>query len=152
MRRLFITPILWLALALSAYGMSMEFPVTPSNSDEIKHDAHYRYLFTVSTKATKDGVDFHVTITAKEGDIPSDAVNVSFSIVKETQEGGSMGPDANTNIPVKLKKNKQVWEADFSVSRAAFERSRPLFVFSEELYAIINGKREPMDSAKYVRD
>jgi hypothetical protein len=129
MRGLFITPILWLALALSAYGRIMYRPITPDNSAKDKG-----YLFTVTTEAAKDDVVFHVTITSKKGDIPPDST-VFLEIITFTKEGDvGSGESPKTEIPVTVKKDKKVLEADFSVSREQLKETGLCLEFPVDLY------------------
>jgi hypothetical protein len=111
-----LTPIcslvFMLAFALPAYGRVMYRIVTP---DSLTKDRDY--LFSVSTKATKDGVDFHVTITSKKGDIPPGST-VFFEVWTFTNDGDvASGSPPKTEIPFAVKRDGKALEVDFSVTR-----------------------------------
>jgi hypothetical protein len=115
--------VFMIALTLSAYSRSLEIPITPN------HLEARRFVFTVSTKDTKDGVAFHVTITAKVGEIPSD-IGVGFVTFIQHKDGSEeMGP--RTDIPLTVKKEKQVWTVDFVLSPALLKENDYLFLVSE---------------------
>ena len=142
MHRLFVTLGLWLALVLSAHGMSMEVPVTTTNLDQSK------YRFSISTNAATGGVSFHVIVTAKKEDIHANS-EVGLSIVTHTKTGtGEVHSIVRVKpeIPVRVKKDKRVWEADFTVSFELLEKPGLCFVFTENSQATISmdGKSVPV--------
>ena len=145
MRRLFTTSILWLSLILSAHGLSVEIPITTTNLDQ------YKYVFSVSTNAATNGVAFHVTITAKREDVPSDST-AGLSIVTHTKDvdGSTHSIEAvKPAIQVMLKKDKRVWEADFTASFELLKKAGFCFVFTETAHTIIDGKSVAMPSADF---
>jgi hypothetical protein len=143
MHRLFTSLILLHALVLAAHGMSVEIPVTPNNLEQNK------YAFLVSTNTGRNGITFHVTITAKTGDIPSDST-ADLNIVTITKDGGAMKTvirPVNPPTRVILKKEKRVWQADFTVSRKSLKKAGICFVFTEFAHTTIDGKSVSMPSA-----
>ena len=144
MHRLFIAPIIWFALVLSAYGVSTEIPVTPSNID------HYKYGFSISAKDTKDGMAFHVTITAKPGtnDIPSDSA-ADLKVVAHTPDGETTIRAMEPAIKVAVKNDKRIWEADFTILNELLKKSGLCFVFTEIAHTTIDGKSVAMPSADF---
>ena len=145
MHRLFVTLGLWLILACNAHAVSVEIPITTTNLDQ------HSYLFSVSTNVATDGVTFHVVIKAKKEDIYSDS-SVGVSIVSQTRtNGGETHSIAGVRpeIKVTIKKEKRVWEADFTVSNQLLEKPELCFVFTEIAHATVNGKSEAMPSAGF---
>lgn len=145
MHRLFITPIFWFGLILPAHGLSVEIPITTTNLDQ------YKYVFSVSTNAATNGIAFHVTITAKREDVPSDST-AGLSMVTHTKDvGGSTHAieAVKPAIQVTLKKDKRVWEADFTASFELLQKPGICFVFTETAHAIIDGKSVAMPSADF---
>src|SRR5476649_367400 len=67
MHRVLIITAFWLALVLSAFGLSMETPVTPTSLNQ------GTYLFSVTNSVIGDGLSFHITIKGMHGDIPNDS-------------------------------------------------------------------------------
>ena len=106
-------PFVWLAAVVSANGALTEVSVTPTNLN--LHD----YAFSVSTNAVPDGTSFHVIITAKSHDIPTNSsVNLEVVDDEEFSEDTGIPPSMGRAAPpvkVSLKKSKRVWEADFMV-------------------------------------
>jgi hypothetical protein len=145
MHRLFVTLGLWLILAFHAHAVSVEIPITTTNLDQ------HSYVFSVSTNAAADGVAFHVVIKAKKEDIYSDS-SVGVSIVSQTRtNGGETHSIAGVRpeIKVTIKKEKRVWEADFTVLNQLLEKPELCFVFTEIAHATVNGKSEAMPSAGF---
>jgi len=145
MHRLFVTLGLWLILACNAHAVSVEIPITTTNLDQ------HSYVFSVSTNAAADGVAFHVVIKAKKEDIYSDS-SVGVSIVSQTRtNGGETHSIAGVRpeIKVTIKKEKRVWEADFTVLNQLLEKPELCFVFTEIAHATVNGKSEAMPSAGF---
>lgn len=107
MRHLFIMPFVLLVAVFSGYGEVPEVSITPTNLDQ------HGYTFAISTNATQDGMAFHVVIISKTHDIPT---NSSVNLQQE-ENWGELRQEGRAAPPVKvsLKKNKRVWEADFSV-------------------------------------
>jgi hypothetical protein len=145
MHRSFITFILWLTLILSAHGLSVEIPVTTTNLDQDK------YRFAISANAATNGVAFHVTITAKKEDVPSDS-DVGLSIVTQTQDASGSTHSiagAKPTVEVRLRKDKRVWTADFTASEELLKKPGLCFVFTEIAHTIVDGKRVAMPSADF---
>lgn len=142
MHRTSVTLGLWLALFLPAHGLEMEVPVTTTNLDQSK------YRFSISTNAATGGVSFHVIVTAKREDIHANS-EAGLSIVTHTKTGAgemhSIAP-VKPEIPVKVKKDKRIWEADFTVSFELMEKPGLCFVFTENSPATItvDGKSVPV--------
>ena len=131
MRCPFIITFVWLAAALSGFGQIPEVSVTPTNLD--LHD----YAFSISTHADQDGTGFHVIITAKTHDIPTNSsVNLEVVGDKEFSEDTGIPPIMGRAAPpvkVSLKKSKRIWEADFMVPRQQLS-DRGLFCLFGEGY------------------
>jgi hypothetical protein len=145
MHRLFVTLGLWLILAFHAHAVSVEISVTTTNLDQ------HIYLFSVSTNAATDGVAFHVVIKAKKEDIYADS-KVDVSIVTQTKTNRSVTHSiagVRPEIKVTIKKDKRVWEADFTVSNQLLEKPGLCFVFTEIAHATVNGKSVAMPSADF---
>lgn len=145
MHRLFVTIGLWLALVLSARGLSVEIPVTTTNLDQ------YKYRFSISTNAATGGVAFHVIVTAKKEDIDADS-EAGLSIVThtKTRDGETHSiVSVKPEIPLTVKKHKRVWEADFTVSFKLLKKPGLCFVFTEFAHATIDGKSVGMPSADF---
>jgi hypothetical protein len=132
---------LWFGLMLSASGHSVEISVTPTNL------AQQKYVFSVSTNATPPGVAFHTTITAKSGEIPSDAT-ASLAKVKHAGNSTSIEP-VTPAIRVTLKKARRVWEADFTVSDDVLKQPGLCFVFTEIARTTVTGQTVPIPSADF---
>jgi hypothetical protein len=135
--------ILGLALVLigglSAYGTSVEFPVTPKSLDQGQFD------FSISTDSIQEGISFHVTITAKTGVIPSDS-GVYLSQVTWTQSAHSMEP-VKPEPQVLLQKDDHIWKVDFIASRELLKNPDVCVVFGVAAHAMVNGKSVPMPAA-----
>ena len=145
MHRLFVTLCLWLPLVFSAHGLSVEIPVTTTNLDQ------YKYRFSVSTNATTGGVSFHVVVTAKKENIHADS-ETGLSIVTHTntRDGETRSiARVKPEIPLRVKKDKRVWEADFTVSFELLEKPGLCFVFTEIAHGTIDGKSVAMPSADF---
>ncbi len=141
MPRSLVALSLWLGLMLSASGSSVEFPVTRTNLDQ------YKYLFSVSTNTTPDGVAFHVTVAAKAGEILSDST-AGLAIVKHTNNSRSI-EQVTPPTSIRLKKDKRVWEADFTVSGKLLKQPGLCFVFTETAHATVDGKSVAMPSEDF---
>src|ERR1041385_7269216 len=132
MQRLLIAPV-WLAVILFADARSSQIRVTPGHLDTSS------YSFSVSTNSAKEGIYFHVTITAKAEDTSSDWCNADLKIAtrKETPGGGVSGSIGAVEppIPVTLKKGKRVWGADFTVSHESLKKPGLCFVFKEQAHS-----------------
>ena len=129
MRYLFLIPFVWLAAVFSGYGALPEITVTLTNLD--LHD----YAFLISTNAAQEGTAFHVVITAKARDIPTNS-SVNLEAVGDEMVLEDMGLPkemgrAAPPVKVTLKKTKRVWEADFMVPRSQLEESRLYCLFAE---------------------
>ena len=136
--RLFVTLGLWLALVLSAHGLSVEIPITTTNLDQ------YKYRFSIATNAAAGGVSFHIIVTAKKEDIPADS-EASVAIVTHTKTRygvASSMAGVRPAIPVRVKTDKRVWEASFTVSHELLEKPGLCFLFTELAHATIHGKTE----------
>jgi hypothetical protein len=141
MCRFLVTLGIWLSLVLSAQGHSVEILVTRTNLNQ------NGYLFAVSTGETRGGVEFHVTITAKAREIPSDST-AGLAVVSHTEDSASIDPLAPAKA-VALRKNKQVWKAEFTLSRKLLKKSGLCFVFTEVAHATVDGKVISMPSADF---
>lgn len=142
MHRLAVTAILCFTLVLSAHGLSVEIAVTPKRLDQGK------YAFSISTNTTQDGMSFHVIITAKTGDIPSDS-NVGLSIVTHWEPGGSQIMPEKPTIQVMLEKDNRTWEASFAVTRELLKKPGLCLVFTEYDGFVVNGKKHPNSATFY---
>ena len=104
-----------LAAALSGFGQIPEVSVTPANLDL------QDYAFTISTNAAQDGTSFHVIITAKSHNIPTNS-SVNLEVVGDEEFSADIGIPpmmgrAAPPVKVSLKKSKRIWQADFMVPR-----------------------------------
>jgi hypothetical protein len=120
-----------LATAISGFGQIPSVVVTPTNLD--LHD----YAFAISTNAAQDGTGFHLIITAKTRDIPTNSsVNLEVGGDEEFSEDtgipATMGRAAPP-VKVSIKKNNRIWEADFVVPRQQL-RDHGLFCLFGEAY------------------
>lgn len=143
MHRLFITTVLWLAVTFTAWGTSVEIPVTPTTLDT------YFYIFSVSTNAAPGGIAFHVTMTAKTGDIDTNDSSAGLGTVTHTESGGGLlisSQPFESPIQVTLKKEKRSWTADFIVSDELLENPDLYFNFGFLAHSIVHGKSIPMPS------
>ena len=144
MHRLSITTVLWLVITFTAWGTSMEIPVTPTSLDT------YFYLFSVSTNTTQGGIAFHVTMTAKSTDINTNDSSAGLEIVTHTKtsSGGLLVScqSLEPSIPVTLKKEKRSWTADFIVSSELLKNPDLYFNCSFLAHRFVNGKSIPMPS------
>jgi hypothetical protein len=141
-QRLFITPILWLGLVLFAQCASVEFSVTPTNLNL------NRYAFSISNNAAQDEIAFHVTVSARSGDIPSDST-ADFAIVTHSKDGGTSIQGVKNAIRFTLKKGKRLWKTDFTVSHELLKTPGLCFVFTGIAHATIDGKSVAMPSADF---
>lgn len=145
MHRFFVTLGLWLTFVVSAHGVSVEIPVTTTNLDQ------HKYRFSISTNAAAGGVAFHVIVTAKKEDIHVDS-EVGLSIVTHTKTRGEETDsieNVEPEISVRLKKDKRVWEADFTVSSELLEEPGLCLVFTDIAHATVDGKSVAMPSAEF---
>jgi len=104
-----------LAAVLSGFGKIPEVSVTPTNLD--LHD----YAFSISTNAAQDGTGFHIIITAKTHNIPTNS-SVNLEVVGDEEFSEDTGIPAMMGraappVKVSLKRNERIWEADFMVPR-----------------------------------
>jgi hypothetical protein len=145
MHRLFITLGLWFILVLSALGHSVEIPITTTNLDQSE------YRFSISTNAATGGVKFHVTVTSKKENIHADSkVGLSIRHTTKTRDGETHSiTGVKPEIPVTMKKDRRVWEADFTVSYELLEKPGLCFVFTEIAHTTIKGKCVAMPSADF---
>jgi hypothetical protein len=123
---------------LSSYGRSTQIPLTPQTLDQGE------YVFSISTNSTHDGISFHVTITAKKGDIFPDS-RADLSIVMR-------GPNVPAIRPIKevtLKKDGHTWMADFVATPELLKTPGICFVFTAYAHAIENGRTVSMPSADF---
>ena len=139
-RTLTIT-IVWFALAFSAFGVSVEIPVTPKRLDLGE------YVFSVSTNAEQGGVAFHIVISAKAGDIFSDSA-VGVSIVTHTKGCSEIVP-AKPEVKIALKEDRHFWTADFVASRRLLQTAGACFVFTAYTHVVMDGKTVGMPSAEF---
>ena len=140
--RIWVVPavMLWLAVAPSVYGFSMEVPVTPNRLDV------GGYGFSISSNATQDGTRFYVTVTAK-GDIPSEC---SLGLCKVTHwTNGYSIESVKPAIRVALQKTNRVWKADFTVPRQLLRSPRLCCVFTEQQNDVVRGVSSPSCSATF---
>jgi hypothetical protein len=142
MYRFLIITNLWLALAFSAFGLSMEIPVTPKALDQ------GTYVFSVTTNAVQDGVAFHVVISTKTNDISTNC-SIGVSVVTHWEPGGSEIVPANPAIPVTVKKDGRIWRADFIVSHGQLKQAGLSCVFSQYDFFIVKGRRIAAGSATF---
>jgi hypothetical protein len=142
--------ILCLALVLSgglsAYGLSVEIPVTSNNLDQ------GQCAFSISNNGVKDGVSFHVTIIAKNSGIISNST-AALSIVTHWANGSGSGSEiigAKHVTQITVKKDNRIEEADFNVSRELLKNTDLYFIFAVYLYDTTkDGRRIPMASADF---
>lgn len=121
----------------------MEIPVTPATLDT------YFYLFSISTNAARDGVDFHVTMTAKSGDIETNDSTADLQLVTHTKENGGLFGSCQSlaaTLPVHLKKEKHIWTADFVIPDELLSNPNLCFDFGFLAHSTVNGKVIPMPS------
>src|ERR1700733_9684814 len=97
-RRILILLFLWLVVAGPAFGMSDELPVTPSSLDT------YFYTFAVSTNTVTNGVGFHITISAKRGDIDTNYCNARLDTVRHDHGSAIFQEPFETAILVTVQK------------------------------------------------
>jgi hypothetical protein len=138
----FVPPIFWLVIVLSAPGTILEIRVTPNNLN--KHP----YGFTVSTNATRDGVAFHVAIAAKTEDIYPDS-GAGLQTVTHKKDGRGLHISSESLKPavqIILKKERRVWQADFTVARDILKDPDVYFVFNVLTHETIKGKSITMPS------
>jgi hypothetical protein len=136
----------WIFSVPSAYGRSVEIPVTPDSF------VQGRYIFSVSTNVIQNGVAFHVTIATKSGSIFADstaAVDIVTHMDIVTHKENSSSIVAAGTVPITLKKDGHIWKADFIVSDKLLKRPGICFVFTEFCHAIENGKSVSMSSADF---
>jgi hypothetical protein len=115
MRYLFVMPFVWLAAVASANGALPEVSVTSTNLDLPD------YTFTITTNAAEGGIAFHVIITAKTHNIPTNS-SVNLEVVGDEEFSADIGNPpmmwrAAPPVRVSLKKSKRIWQADFIVPR-----------------------------------
>jgi len=143
LRRFLMLPVFLSALASSAYGLSVEIPVTPARLDQ------GAYVFSVSANTATNGAAFQVIITAKKGDIASDC-SVGVCVVSHWGDGsGTQIVPAQPPIPVTLKTNGRIWRADFTVSEAELKQAGLCCVFTEQSHWMVKGKSVPAPSATF---
>ena len=145
MHRSLIMSVFWVGFILSTHGRSLEIHVSTTNLDQ------YKYRFSISTNAATNGVAFHVIITAKKEDVPSDSA-AGLALVTHTQDAGgsthSIEP-VKPAVEVRLKKDKRVWTADFIASHELLIKPGSCFVFTETAHTIVDGERVTMPSADF---
>jgi hypothetical protein len=147
MRQLLIIPSVLFAFLLSAHATSVELPVTPSQLDQ------QNYKFAVTANATNNAVTFHLVITAKQSEIPSDSEgNLAVVIHAKDGKGSRLGTDIKPfqpTVPIALNKDKHAWTADFTLPREALKTPGLCFIFSELAHTVVNGKPVAMPSITF---
>jgi hypothetical protein len=144
-----LLPLLFICLAAAAgrvFGVCVELPVTPSSLDT------YNYLFAVSTNAATNGVAFHITITAKRGDIDTNYCTAHLDTVRHDDgtEIGPFKPEIPTaTTPLITTKQLRKWTVDFVVSHELLKNPELYFVFWEEAVARADGKTIPMPAGTF---
>jgi hypothetical protein len=136
--------ILCLALVLSGilsfYGKSTVQFVTPKTLDQGE------YVFSISTNSTQNGISFHVTITAKTGEIFPDSRSDLSVVTRQTESSpGSI----RTVKQVTLKKEAHTWTADFVATPELLKTPDICFVFIAYAHDVENGKTVQMPSADF---
>ena len=122
-----------LMLASSAFGLSIEIPVTPDTLNQ--RDC----IFSISNNAVQNEVRFHVTITAT---VDNSSPEISAWL------GTKRGENLDSPTRVTLKRDGHMWEADFTASKTALKNPDLYFVF--EMVPDVkdkNGNRVPITSA-----
>ena len=129
MRYLFIMPFVWLGAIVSVNGALLEVSVTATNLDQPD------YTFTITTNAAQGGTAFHVIITAKTHNIPTNS-SVNLEVVGDQEFSADTGIPpmmgrAAPPVKVSLKKSKRIWQADFMVPRQQLTDHGLLCMFAE---------------------
>jgi len=147
MRHLLTVPTILFALVLSACATNVELPVTPGQLDQ------NNYKFSVSTAVTNQGVAFHVIITAKNNEIPSDS-EANLALISQTKN--AQGLLAGTGItpypsavPIAFNKDKRAWTADFTLPRESLKTPGLCFIFSELAHDTTNSQHIAMPSITF---
>lgn len=122
MNRAFIITIFWLVLALSAFGLSMEIPVTATSLNQ------GAYLFSVSNSVAGDGRTFHISITGTHDIIPTDSI-VGLCIATHWTHGSQI-IGAEPKTPLTLKKGGRLWKVDFTASNGLLTNADLCLVFT----------------------
>jgi hypothetical protein len=126
--RVLVVAIFFLSLVSSAFGLSEEIPVTTNGLDQGK------YVFSVVTRTTTNGIAFHVVISKKASAIPANS-NVGVCIVTHWDGGsGSEISPVKPEIKVTLKRGGHSWTADFVASQELLQTAGASFVFTEYEY------------------
>jgi hypothetical protein len=147
MRPSFIIPAIFFALALSARAKSIELPITPSQLDQ------HNYKFSVTAGTTNQGTAFHIIITAKSDEVPSDCeANLVIVAHPKDGRGSTTGTDITPftpTVPIAFNKGKHAWTVDFTLPRESLKTPGLCFVFSELAHDTVNGQRLAMPSVTF---
>jgi hypothetical protein len=142
MHRIFIITTFWLAFALSAFGLSVEIPVTPTSLNQ------GTYLFSVTNSVIGDGRLFHISIKGIRDVIPSDS-HVSLCIATRFRHGSQI-IETEPKTPITLKKDDHLWKLDFVASSELLTNADVCLVFSVLPQAFTkDGKRVPIASCSF---
>ena len=122
MHRVFIITTFCLAHALTAFGLSMEVPVTPTGLNQ------GTFLFSITNNIIADGRSFHITIMGIHDVIPTDS-RVALCIATHW-ENGSQIAEAEPKTPITLKKSDRLWKMDFNASSELLANADLCLVFT----------------------
>ena len=142
MHRVFIITAFLLSFALSAFGLSMEIPVTPTSLNQ------GTYLFSVTNRVIGNELSFHITITGIRDVIPTDS-SVGLCIATRWANGSQI-IGAEPKTPITLKKDDRVWKMDFIASSELLTNADLCLVFTVYPQAFTkDGKRIPIPSCTF---
>jgi hypothetical protein len=134
---------LWLAVAGPAFGMCVELPVTPSSLDTSS------YAFAVATNTVTNGMAFHITITAKSGEIDTNYCSAKLETVRKANGTAIFQEPFEAAIPVAIQKQPRKWAIDFILPHEFLKSPELNFVFWEEAVDRTNGKITPMPAGTF---
>ncbi len=134
MRRIFLSALACFVLALSAWGQTVQVPVTPDRLE------FTNYLFAVMVKPDSAGTAFHVSITNKMDVIGADCA-ATLTLVNEHFKAMNMA-GLNPPVAVTLNRTDHLWTADFVAPNEVANNPEACFIFVSPDYATDqNGKR-----------
>jgi hypothetical protein len=141
MGRFLLAATFWISVALSAFGDSVEIPVTPRTPEQ------GGYLFLVLTNPVQDGTAFRATITRKSEIISSDST-VALCLVTPRMNGFEIHP-LKPDIKITLKKENYIWRANFILSTELLKNPDLYLIYTECGHMVVSGKTVPMPSAAF---
>lgn len=142
---------LWLAIFFSwfpiiplAWAASVEIAVPPDGQTQ------QAYSFNISTNTAAVGLAFHIIITNKVGEIPTNSEAYVGTVTHTTNgERGTTIVPTDPVIPITLIRGTRFWVVDFTLPAKAITQPGLNFIFVDFAHSTINGNTVFMPSADF---